>query len=80
MTPLDDFKAVLSGADIHDRIRSGLIGEDVKIDGPYGERPLIYADYVASGRSLAQIEDLIRDQVLPTMPIRIRRPRSVADT
>lgn len=65
MTPLDDFRAALQGADIHDRIRAGLIGEDARIDGPYGERPLIYADYVASGRALAQVEDFIRDRVLP---------------
>jgi selenocysteine lyase/cysteine desulfurase len=64
-TPLDDFKAALAGADIHDRIRDGLIGADVLIDGPYGRVPLVYADYVASGRALAQVEDFIRDRVLP---------------
>ncbi|MBW4985377.1 aminotransferase class V-fold PLP-dependent enzyme [Mameliella sp. CS4] len=65
MTPLEDFKAALTGADIHDRIRAGLIGEDAKIEGPYGLRPLIYADYVASGRALTQVEDFVRDRVLP---------------
>ncbi|WP_102109615.1 aminotransferase class V-fold PLP-dependent enzyme [Oceaniglobus roseus] len=65
MTALDDFKAVLQGADVHDRIREGLIGEDAQVDGPFGARPLIYADYVASGRALAQVEDFIRDRVLP---------------
>lgn len=65
MTPLDEFKTALTGADIHDRIRDGLIGEDVQIDGPYGRVPLVYADYVASGRALAQVEDFIRDRVLP---------------
>ena len=65
MTALDDFKAALQGADVHDRIREGLIGEDAQIDGPFGARPLIYADYVASGRALAQVEDFIRDRVLP---------------
>lgn len=67
MTALEDFKAALNSGDgdIHDRIRKGLIGEDVRIDGPYGPRPLVYADYVASGRALTQVEDFIRDRVLP---------------
>ncbi|MBO9455221.1 aminotransferase class V-fold PLP-dependent enzyme [Paracoccus sp. R12_1] len=65
MTALDDFKAALKGADVHDRIREGLIGEDVQIDGPFGSKPLIYADYVASGRALTQVEDFIRERVLP---------------
>lgn len=65
MTALEDFKAALKVADVHDQIRKGLIGEDVKIDGPFGSKPLIYADYVASGRALSQVEDFIRDRVLP---------------
>ncbi len=65
MTALDDFKAALRGDDVHERIRKGLIGEDVLIDGPFGPKPLIYADYVASGRALAQVEDFVRDRVLP---------------
>ncbi|GGF60541.1 Selenocysteine lyase/Cysteine desulfurase [Mameliella alba] len=65
MTPLDDFKTALKGADIRDRIRAGLIGEDVQIEGPFGVHPLIYADYVASGRALTQVEDFVRDRVLP---------------
>ncbi|TDL81469.1 aminotransferase class V-fold PLP-dependent enzyme [Palleronia sediminis] len=65
MTALDDFKASLQGADVHERVRAGLIGEDARIDGPFGSRPMIYADYVASGRALAQVEDFIRNSVLP---------------
>lgn len=65
MTPLDDFKAMLAAPDIHDRISAGLIGENVQIEGPYGARPLVYADYVASGRALMQVEDFIHDRVLP---------------
>lgn len=65
MSPIDDFVATLAAPNVRDRIRSGLIGDDVQIEGPFGPRPLIYADYVASGRALAQVEDFIRDRVLP---------------
>ena len=48
-----------------ERIRAGIIGDDEVIDGPFGPRRLIYADYTASGRSLDFIEDTIRESVLP---------------
>ncbi|MEL6894226.1 MAG: aminotransferase class V-fold PLP-dependent enzyme, partial [Actinomycetota bacterium] len=35
------------------------------VDGPFGPRPVVYADYTASGRSLSFIEDYLRDTVLP---------------
>lgn len=46
-------------------IRGALIGEGTAIPGPFGPRALLYADYVASGRSLAFIEEAIRTHVLP---------------
>jgi selenocysteine lyase/cysteine desulfurase len=48
-----------------DSIRASVIGAGVPITTPFGEKPLIYADYTASGRALTFIEDYIRDQVLP---------------
>ncbi len=46
-------------------IRNAIIGDENAIDGPFGPRRVTYADYTASGRSLAFIEDFIRQHVLP---------------
>lgn len=61
----DQFRSQLDGADRTERLRQGLIGDGRMIDGPHGPRPLIYADYVASGRALRQVETAVLDEILP---------------
>jgi len=46
-------------------VRSQLMGSDAVVQTPFGERRIVYADHVASGRSLRWIETFITDQVLP---------------
>jgi selenocysteine lyase/cysteine desulfurase len=46
-------------------IRESVIGHDRCLEGPFGPRRVTYADYTASGRSLAFIEDFIRREVMP---------------
>jgi len=42
------------------RLRAQTLGADAVVDTPFGERPLVYADYTASGRQLAFVEDYLR--------------------
>ncbi|ASJ70942.1 aminotransferase class V-fold PLP-dependent enzyme [Granulosicoccus antarcticus] len=59
------FSAMLAQEDLLERLRAGLIGNDAMVDGPFGSKPLIYADYVASGRALRQIEQFVMEEILP---------------
>ena len=62
---LQQFQADLNTGDVIARLADGLIGQDAIVQGPYGPKPLIYADYVASGRALMQVERFILEKVLP---------------
>lgn len=46
-------------------IRSQLVGSEVEVMTPFGSRRLTCADYVASGRPLAYVEDYLRERILP---------------
>lgn len=48
-----------------EQIRESVIGERTLIPTSFGNKPLVYADYTASGRSLGFIEDTLRQRVLP---------------
>ncbi len=62
---LSKFRAEIQAATQKSELRDGLIGENVLIPGLHGDVPLVYADYVASGRALRQVEDFVATQVLP---------------
>eukprot|EP00940_MAST-03C_sp_MAST-3C-sp2_P001477 g1477.t1 len=47
------------------RLREDIIGRMNVFDTPFGKRPIMYADWTASGRSVGSIENYIRESVLP---------------
>lgn len=45
--------------------RNQIVGNDCFIETPYGEKKLLYADWIASGRLFAPIEQTLQSQVYP---------------
>jgi selenocysteine lyase/cysteine desulfurase len=64
-TALQGFRRSLAVADPIAALTSGMIGASAKVDGPYGLKDLVYADYVASGRALRQVETFVLEEILP---------------
>ena len=62
---LAEFRTRLSSENPIKTIREGLIGEGLTYAGRHGEVPMVYADYVASGRALRQVEEFMLEKVLP---------------
>ncbi|MCL6284736.1 aminotransferase class V-fold PLP-dependent enzyme [Ruegeria sp. 2012CJ41-6] len=63
--PLDQFRKTIQDAIHAGTLQDGSIGEGIMIPGFSGDVPLVYADYVASGRAMRQVEDFVTTQVLP---------------
>lgn len=59
------FEQSLGNTDDLAGLAAGLVGRKAEIDGPFGRKPLVYADYVASGRALMQVEQFVLENVLP---------------
>ena len=53
--------------DYFDTFRSQIIGIDQEFDSPYGKKPIIYADWTASGRLYRPIEQKISEVFGPFM-------------
>lgn len=52
MDPLEEIAGL-------DWLRDDIIGQNAVVRTPFGDKPLIYADYTASGRSLRSVENFI---------------------
>ncbi len=63
---------VVTGSEPEERaflesLRAGVIGADATLATPEGEKPLLYFDYIASGRFHRSVEDALNTRVLPFM-------------
>jgi selenocysteine lyase/cysteine desulfurase len=65
MTAMTDFAESLATDDVIARLQAGVIGEGAAFETPFGMQHLTYADYVASGRALRQVEGFVMESVLP---------------
>ncbi|MGB3007217.1 MAG: aminotransferase class V-fold PLP-dependent enzyme [Chitinophagaceae bacterium] len=47
--------------------RNNIIGIDTSFETPYGEKKMIYADWTASGRAYAPIEERLQKDIMPLL-------------
>jgi selenocysteine lyase/cysteine desulfurase len=59
------FRQMIETAKEDGSLYKGVIGEGTMIPGLYGDVSLTYADYVASGRAMRQVETYVQEHVLP---------------
>ena len=62
---LEQFKTAIKDTADAGELAQTLIGEGVMIPGLNGDVPLVYADYVASGRAMRPVEAFISEKLLP---------------
>ncbi len=48
-----------------EKFRKGIIGIDMSFNSPYGEKPIVYADWIASGRLYQSIEQRLINDIGP---------------
>ena len=46
-------------------LRNNIVGSGCTFEGPFGTKPIIYADWTASARAYKPIEDFIQQKVYP---------------
>ena len=62
---LSSFRKSVEAAAEAGTLNESVIGEGVLIPGLMADVPLVYADYVASGRAMRQVEEFVAAEVLP---------------
>lgn len=48
-----------------EQFRTNIIGQEQTFVGPYGQKKILYADWIASGRMYQPIEDILSKQIAP---------------
>jgi len=66
LTPVDDGLTTAPGLEKYfDQYRRNIVGIDAEIETPFGNKKLVYADWIASGRLYKPIEDRISEDIGP---------------
>ena len=62
---LNGFRKTVEAAARIGTLEDSVIGEGIMIPGLEGDVPLVYADYVASGRAMRPVEEFVATEILP---------------